>query len=198
MIQHSMLSHYISEKSKVLDLGCGNGELLKYLMTEKKCIGYGIDIEIKNIVSCIEKKIGVFQGDLNDGLQGFSDQSYDVVVLSLTLQQIKTPEFLIQEMLRVGKKVIITFPNFAHFKCRLQFLLGKAPKNKSLPYAWYNTPNIRVVTVKDFKNLCQEMGFKIETEIPLYGTPFMEKIMPKCLSNLWCENALFILKKETL
>jgi len=198
MIQHSMLSHYISEKSKVLDLGCGNGDLLKYLMAEKKCIGYGIDIEMKNIVSCIEKKIDVFQGDLNDGLQGFSDQSYDVVVLSLTLQQIKTPEFLIKEMLRVGKKVMITFPNFAHFKCRLQFLFGKAPKNKSLPYEWYNTPNIRVITVKDFKKLCQDMGLKIETEIPLYGTAFMEKIMPKCLSNLCCENALFILKKETL
>jgi methionine biosynthesis protein MetW len=179
-------------------LGCGDGSLLDYLRTYNDCHGYGLDIDIQNIIACTEKKISVFHGNLDTGLEGFSDQSYDVVILSLTLQQVKNPEFVLQEMLRVGKKGIITFPNFAHWKCRMQIFLGQAPKNDVLPYEWYNTPNIRMITIYDFKTLCRKMGITIEQEISIYKSKFMQRMMPLSLSNLCCEKALFIVTKEIL
>ncbi len=149
----------IDPHSKVLDLGCGDGALLHAMAQQKQVTCYGIEIDFENILACVGRGISVFQGDINEGLHEFSNHSYDYVILSHTLQQIHKPLFVISEMLRVGKKAIVSFPNFGYWSIRLQLLLrGKTPKSKSLPYEWYDTPNIRVLTIQDFKAMCKREG----------------------------------------
>jgi len=199
------MNNYIKNKlieqvpphSKVLDLGCGDGDLLHTLKKQKQTSGYGIDIAISNIIECTRKGISVYHGNLNEGLPGFASQSYDIVILSQTLQQIEDPKTLLLEMLRVGKQGIVTFPNFAYWKVRLHLLRhGIAPKTKQLPYEWYNTPNIRVLSIADFKQLCQSVGIKIVKEIPLYTTSMKRLMLPKCLTNLLAPEGMFIIEKD--
>jgi methionine biosynthesis protein MetW len=178
---------FIPPHSKILDLGCGNGELLTVLKTSKKCHCYGVDINYDNIISCTQRGISVFQGNLDEGLSGFSDQSYDVVILSQTLQQVQRPLFVIEEMLRVGKMAIVTFPNFAHWKTRLQLFFGKIPQTKTLPYFWYDTPNIRVISIDSFRTLCDEKNIEIVKEN--HVTPIA--IVP----NLLATRGVFLIEK---
>jgi methionine biosynthesis protein MetW len=187
----------IPQNSRVLDLGCGNGELLAQLRKNKSVQGYGVEIDLTKIIDCINRDISVFHGNIDEGLKEFSDSSYDYVILSQTLQQVKKPLFVISEMLRVGKKVIVTFPNFGFWKIRTQLLIqGIAPISKELPYSWYNTPNIRVLTIKDFINLCKQENINIAREIPIYKTKLTEILFSKKLSNLLSQRGMFIIESD--
>ena len=177
----------IPPKSHVLDLGCGNGELLKTLMSEKKAQGYGIEIDRENVIACIKQGISVYHGDIAEALSRFPDKSFDIVVLSQTLQQVQDPLEVVSEMLRVGKKAIVTFPNFAHWKNRVALFFGFVPKNRALPYRWFDTPNIRVVSIKSFQQICAEKNITILHEV---------RAVPSLFSNLFTETGMFVIQKN--
>lgn len=148
------ISKWIAPGSKVLDLGCGDGALLSYLAKNRAIRGYGVEIDDSNILACVKNRINVIQGDLESGLSGFESSSFDYVILSQTLQAMKNTESIVQEMLRVGREVIVTFPNFGYWQNRLQILRGKMPVSSNLPFEWYDSPNIRLCTTRDFENFC--------------------------------------------
>ena len=157
-----IIADWIRPGSRVIDLGCGDGTLLSYLQDQKQVSGYGIEIEDEDIVQCINAGINVIQMDLNKGLSEFDEDSFDYVVLSLTLQAIRRPDLLLQEMLRVGTEGIVTFPNFGNWRSRIQLTMsGRMPVTRSLPNEWYNTPNIHLCTIKDFEDLCKKLGFQV-------------------------------------
>ncbi len=157
-----VIASWIRSGSKVLDLGCGEGDLLHYLEENKRVVGTGIEQSESKVAHCIERGLSVLQGDINQELFDYPDQSFDYVILSRTLQQVYEPAELIRSLLRVGKKGIVTFPNFSHWRVRLQLLAtGYAPVTRQLPYEWYDTPNIRVITLKDFRKFSRDVGFQI-------------------------------------
>jgi methionine biosynthesis protein MetW len=185
----------IEEGSRVLDLGCGNGEFLNLLYERKKIYGLGIDISTEEVLNCIKKGVSVIQEDIDEGLVKYKDDSYDYVILSETLQTVKKPDFVLNQMLRVGKKGIISFPNFAHWKNRLIFAFrGIMPKSDVLPFDWYNTPNIHLLTIRDFKDFCAANNIGILKEIYLTrsgkkaGAIFGQE-------NLLAEEGIFILQR---
>ena len=160
-----IIASWIEPGSRVIDLGCGGGNLLKYLITQKNAVGTGIERNEAKVTDCIAKGLSVLQGDINDEVLDYPDNTFDYVILSQTLQQVYEPDVLIRSMLRVGKRGIVSFPNFSHWSPRLQLLLsGFAPVTKQLPYEWYNTPNIRVITIKDFRKFIHEVGLSILKE----------------------------------
>ena len=156
-----------------LDLGCGDGELLLRLKKERNVHGRGVDIEEAMILQCIERGISVFQGDLDEGLKDYGTGSYDYVILNQTLQMIHRPVMLLKEMLRVGKRVIVNFPNFGYILNRIQLGIGgRMPVNKNIPFQWHDTPNIHFCTRRDFVELCEELSVEILEEIALrHGRP---------------------------
>lgn len=163
-----VIASWIEPGSRVLDLGCGGGDLLYLLKQDKKICGTGIELEEAKVSACIERGLTVLQGDINDEIKDYPDQAFDYVILSQTLQQVYDPRWLIKEMLRVGKTAIVSFPNFSHYGLRLELLLtGKAPVSEELPYQWYDTPNIRVITLKDFRLFIKQMGLKILKEVSI-------------------------------
>lgn len=149
------IAAWIPEGASVLDLGCGDGSLLRYLKDTRSVRGYGVEISDRDIVSCITNGVSVIQNDLDAGLADFEDGSFDFVILSQTLQAIRHTEPLIQEMLRVGREGIVSFPNFGYWKNRMQVLLGNMPVSSDLPYQWYNTPNVHLCTLNDFEEFCR-------------------------------------------
>lgn len=158
----NIISGEVTENSKVLDLGCGNGEILNYLIDNNKIVGHGIEIDSEAIIKCIESGISVIHRDLNLFPLDFPDKSYDYVISTQTLQQVRHPELFLNEIVRVGKQAIISFPNFGSSKTRLSLLFkGKMPVVDFLPYKWYNTPNIKLLTIKDFYDYCLENKIKI-------------------------------------
>jgi methionine biosynthesis protein MetW len=158
----SIISEWIKPGSRVLDLGCGDGALLKHLQDTHSVTGYGLEIDDANITRCIEAGVNVIQTDLDAGLQDFSGQSFDYVIMTQTLQAVRFPDRLLEEMLRLGNEGIVTFPNFAHWYNRLQLAVGgRMPMSRTLPNPWYSTPNIHLCTVKDFEQLCRERGIHI-------------------------------------
>ncbi len=163
-----IIASWIEPGSKVLDLGCGEGELLYFLKKNKQVDGTGIERVESKVARCIEKGVPVLQGDINEEIQDYPDDTFDYVILSQTLQQVYEPAMLIQSQLRIGKKGIVSFPNFSCWNVRLQLLAtGYAPITKQLPYEWYDTPNIRVITLKDFRKFSKEVGFKIIKEVAI-------------------------------
>jgi len=159
----SIISQWIKADSKVLDLGCGDGTLLGYLRDWRNVQGYGLEISPINIEVCVEKNINVIQADLNNGLKDyFSENRFDYVIMSQTLQATNQPDLLIEEMLRVGREGIVTFPNMAHWSARLQLgVLGIMPVTKNLPNQWFNTPNVHLCTLNDFEVLCKKHDIEI-------------------------------------
>ncbi len=152
----------------VLDLGCGEGHLLNYLVEYKQVIGTGIEHDEAKVAKCIAKGLSVIQGDINEEISDYPDDAFDYVILSQTLQQVYEPANLVESILRIGKKGIVSFPNFSHWRIRLQLLhTGHAPITRQLPYEWHNTPNIRVITIKDFRKFSQEVGFEIQKEVAI-------------------------------
>ena len=157
-----MIASLISPGSTVLDLGCGDGDLLYHLEKEKGISGTGIEKSESEVAKCIERGLSALQGDINAELLDYPDEAFDYVILSRTLQQVYEPAELIHSLLRVGKMGIVSFPNFSHWRVRLQLLgSGYAPVTRELPYEWYDTPNIRVITLKDFRKFSKDVGFRI-------------------------------------
>ncbi|MCR4302629.1 MAG: methionine biosynthesis protein MetW [Gallionella sp.] len=155
------IAAWIPQGASVLDLGCGDGSLLRYLKETRHVRGYGVEISDENIVACIRNDVNVIQGDLDSGLSGFESNAFDYVLLSQTLQATRHTEALVQEMLRVGREGIVSFPNFGHWKARLQVLRGHMPVSDELPYQWYDTPNVHLCTLRDFENFCADLHVQI-------------------------------------
>jgi methionine biosynthesis protein MetW len=162
------ISTLVSHDSRVLDLGCGDGSLLAKLRDEKNVIGSGIELSQDKIIECVGKGVPVVQGNLNNGLAQFKDKSFDYIILSQTLQSVQRPDLLLKEMVRVGRKVIISVINMGYYQLRFQLLFrGRMPETKTLPYHWYDTPNTHLSTIKDFQLLCSLLEVNIVNEIPL-------------------------------
>jgi len=155
------IARLVPEGSRVLDLGCGDGALLDYLQKNRACSGYGVEIDDRNIQACVKRGVNVIQLNLDEGLNMFADQSFDVVLQIDTLQHLRNAEVMLRETVRVGRTGILSFPNFAHWPNRLSILLGRMPVTKRLPYQWYDTPNIRVGTFADFEQLALQNQLKI-------------------------------------
>lgn len=155
------IAAWIRPGSSVLDLGCGDGTLLYYLRDKLDIRGYGVEIDAHNILACMKNGINVIQNDLEAGLSGFEDESFDYVILSQTLQAMKNTEYIIREILRVGKEGIVSFPNFGYWRNRIQVVCGHMPVSSTLPYQWYDTPNVHLCTLHDFEQLCQQHRINI-------------------------------------
>jgi methionine biosynthesis protein MetW len=157
----AIIAGWVGFASKVLDLGCGDGTLLTYLRNSMEVKGYGVEKDDANWLACLQNGTNVIQMDLEDGLSGFEDQSFDTVILSQTLQAMHKTEEIVQEMLRVGHEIIVTFPNFGYWRNRIQITGGRMPVSKTLPYQWYDTPNVHLCTINDFENFCKNHKISI-------------------------------------
>jgi methionine biosynthesis protein MetW len=155
------IADWVRPGARVLDLGCGDGELLALLRAERDVAGYGVEIDDANVLACVSNGISVIQGDLERGLSGFEDRSFDYVILSQTLQAVRSTERIIREMLRVGREGIVTFPNFGYWRNRLHVLSGHMPVSENLPFQWFDTPNIHLCTVNDFDAFCDAHGVRV-------------------------------------
>jgi methionine biosynthesis protein MetW len=160
-----IIASWIEPGSKVIDLGCAEGDLLHHLISQKGVQGTGIELNEEKVARCIEKGLSVLQGDISDEVHDYPEGSFDYVILSQTLQQVYKPDNLIRAMLRIGQKGIVSFPNFSHWQIRLQlFFTGYAPVSRQLPYQWFDTPNIRVITLKDFRKFVHGVGLTVLRE----------------------------------
>ncbi|MBU1169526.1 MAG: methionine biosynthesis protein MetW [Proteobacteria bacterium] len=194
----TLIESWIQPGSRVLGLGCGEGDLLYALKTRKAVEERGIEISEKKVRACIEKGLSVIQGDINLELADYPDNSFDYVVLSQTMQQVYAPPELIRSMLRIGKKAVVSFPNFGHWRIRMQLLLsGYVPVTEQLPYHWYNTPNIRVLTIKDFKRFSNDVGFRILKEAAINTQERdMHGTIVTVFPNLRATYGLFLIGKD--
>ena len=155
------IAQWVKPGARVLDLGCGDGVLFKYLTRERDISGYGVEIDDANVMACVKNGVNVVQRNLERGLREFDDQSFDYVILSQTLQAMRNGERIIREMLRVGREGILTFPNFGYWRNRMHVVRGRMPLSENLPYQWFDTPNIHLCTLDDFDRFCSERGIRI-------------------------------------
>ncbi|MBL6799633.1 MAG: methionine biosynthesis protein MetW [Candidatus Pelagibacter bacterium] len=195
--EFKIISNLINKNTRVLDVGCGDGTLMEYLKDSKKIDIRGIEISKNNVQKCLSKGLTVIEGDAEKDLLQFPDSSFDFVILSQTLQAFLTPEIVIKELLRVGKKAVVTIPNFGFWKVRLHLLLkGTMPITKNLPDEWYNTPNLHMCTLKDFYNFCENRNIKLDQSIALKN----EKIstinkLNLNIKNLSAELGIFLIER---
>ncbi len=190
--EHKIILGWITNEASVLDLGCGDGDLLARLINEKHVRAQGIELSESAIHRCVAKGLSVFQQDIDTGLSEYADNAFDYVILNQTLQQVKKPDFALKEALRVGKKVIVGFPNFVQTSARFQiFFKGRVPVTKALPYEWYDTPNLHFLGIADFKEYCKKRSVCIE------NSAFIRKNgVIKLFPNLFAEIGLFICSKS--
>jgi len=163
------IATWIPKGASVLDLGCGDGSLLRYLQETRSVQGYGVEINDMDIVSCLVNGVNVIQNDLDSGLSDFEDNAFDFVILSQTLQATRHTEALVKEMLRVGREGIVSFPNFGHWQNRLHILAGRMPVSRVLPYQWYDTPNVHLCTLHDFEAFCTRCAVNITARSVMRG-----------------------------
>jgi methionine biosynthesis protein MetW len=191
-LDHRIIYSIIEPDSRVLDLGCGEGELLYPLVLDKQVRAQGIELDDKAIQECVKKGLSVFHDDIENSLREYPDNSFDYVILNQSMQEVKKVDYVIQEAMRIGNKVIVGFPNFAHIKSRLMlFFRGKSPITGSLPYLWFDTPNVRFLSITDFKNFCEEKNIRI-VEAHYLG----EKEIVHFWPNLLAFNAIFVLTNK--
>jgi len=195
-IDHDIILDIVPRGAKVLDLGCGDGSLLEKLIRIKEVRGSGIEISDDGVRACIAKGLPVLQGDIDMGLLDYPDRSFDYIILNQTLQAVKKPDVVLGEMLRVGEKAVVGFPNFAYWKMRMFLLLqGRMPKTEFLPYEWFDTPNIHFCSIEDFDGYCERHGLAVERRIYLSndrGGRVLRGVRP----NLFAESAVYLLSKK--
>jgi methionine biosynthesis protein MetW len=185
----SVFGEIIEPGSRVLDLGCGEGELLAWLVENKQVLARGVEISAAQVRKAIARGVSAYQGDIDEGLADYPDKAFDYVILSQTLQETRAPVQVLKEMLRVGRRAIVSFPNFGHWGVRRAMLFtGQAPKTKLFPYDWYNSPNIHFLSINDFEELCRDSGFPIEKRYFLSGARRVT-----VLPNLLAQTAVFLL-----
>ncbi len=191
-LQYEIIADMVDECSTVLDLGCGGGELLYELSRAKNAKVQGIELDEESIFKCVEKGISVFHGDIEHGLVEFLDDTFDFVILNQSMQEVKNVDYVLQEALRVGKKVIVGFPNFAFIRSRMRlFFKGVVPVTSSLPYRWYDTPNVHFLSIKDFVTYCNEKKVRI-----LQSYNLNKKCEVFVFPNLLASNAIFLLDRS--
>ncbi len=193
-----VIASLIPQGAKVLDVGCNDGELLAYLVEEKGVDGRGMELRQEGVNACVQKGLSVVQGDADSDLADYPDAAFDCAILSQTLQATRAPDKVLAELVRIGKRAIVSFPNFGYWRVRLHLLWrGAMPVTKTIPYAWYNTPNIHFCTIRDFEQLCQQQGIHIVEVIPLTRkgrrVPWYRHIG---ISNVAAEQAVFLLEKS--
>ena len=193
-IDYELIESLIEPDSTVLDIGCGDGELLSRLAADKNIKGEGIELDQDLVLTCVNRGLSIIQHDVEHGLENYADKSYDYVILSQTVQTVKNPEGVFAELLRVGRKVIVSFPNFAHWRCRAQlFFGGNAPVTNQLPFEWHNSPNIHCLSLKDFERFCKRLAVKVEKKIPLIKA----RLSPvRFAPNLFAEQVIYVTSKE--
>ena len=195
-VNYSVITEFIEKGSRVLDLGCGEGGLLKMLIAKKHCSGSGIEMDQNNVISSIQKGLSVVQGDIDEGLKEFMDNEYDYVILNQTLQSTEKPDYVIEEMLRVGKKCVVSFPNFGYWRVRFYlFFKGRMPKSRMLPFCWYDTPNIHLLTVEDFFDFCKQRNINIKKQVYIKRGKISKNPFTGFLTNLLCEEAVFVIER---
>jgi methionine biosynthesis protein MetW len=192
-LDHKIIGDMVEPGSKVLDLGCGTGDLLQYLEEEKGIEASGVEISEEAIYACVARGLSVSHGDIDSDLRDYPEGLFDYIIFNQTMQQVYRPKEAIHEALRIGKKVIIGFPNFCFIKARFQiFFNGHVPVTPSLPYSWYDTPNLHFLSIKDFAQFCREQGFRIEEKVFL-----AEDRIVRVLPNLFALNAIFKISKKS-
>ena len=193
-----VIADWIEPGSKVLDLGCGKGDLLAWLTANKQVVGTGIELDKEKAAHCIARGLSVLQGDLSEEVTDYPDKCFDYVILSQTLQQIYEPAQLLYSLSRIGRRVIVSFPNFSHYTIRFQLMFyGHAPKNDQLPYSWYDTPNIRVITLSDFHQFARDVGYTIVKEIAINtNSANSAGSVVSFLPNLRATYGIFVIEKK--
>ena len=187
----AFIAHWIKPRASVLDVGCGDGVMLDYLQSDKHCMGYGIEIADQSVLACANRHVNVIQQDMENGLGMFDDNAYDSVLCLNSLQMMKHVEPLLRDIARVGREAIVSFPNFGYWPHRSALLMGRMPVSKTLPYQWYDTPNVRCATIADFSVLADEVGLEVMECVALH-----EGKLVRCLPNLRGSLAVFRLRKR--
>lgn len=191
-LEYRAIAEWVNKGSSVLDLGCGDGSLLSLLVQEKQVRAQGIEVSEEAIYRCVAKGLSVFHEDIDNGLSEYGDKSFDYVILDQSFQQVKKPDVVLTEALRVGREVIVGFPNFAHYRARWQLCFkGKAPVTSGLPFEWHDTPNLHFLSVTDFVVYCQSRKIRIEKSFFLWGNKGI-----KIFRNLLAEVGLFLISVD--
>jgi len=192
-----VIAELVPEGARVLDLGCGDGALLARLRDERGAVVRGVEIDLADIATCIERDVPVYQGDLDQGLADIPDDRFDVVILSQTLQVVKRPRLVLTEMLRVGRRSVVSFPNFGHWRVRAHLALrGRMPVSEAIPYSWYDTPNIHHTTIADFRDFSADCGAVVEREIAFVGRNDGRPRIVRAFPNLMADEAVFVLRRR--